>query len=317
VAYCCGSPTSTIKYGPAVRTLPQPVPHLHADTDMTSTRCYRDEMIRYAAEKYGRNTVAQIVTFSTIKDAPGARRAACWATRYMIGDRIAKAMPPLIMGRDTPLKACLRAGQRLRAATRWRRARAMYEDRAGLQARHGCRQRASRTLPPPDGIPPPPVVITKEEPDRSTLRPTKLTRAGSGTRRWSAVEMHASKTWPAEDGLSGCATSTSSPTPSDHQQTRDVDSTSTPCHSTTTRRSSCCRRGRHDGCSNSKWADARAHPLRSRRPVSKTCALSSRCIARSDGGEHAQRLRGTGKTAASRSSRCTRISKKSSATRTT
>ena len=26
---------------------------------------------------------------------------------YAVGDRIAKAMPPLVMGRDTPLKACL------------------------------------------------------------------------------------------------------------------------------------------------------------------------------------------------------------------
>ena len=26
---------------------------------------------------------------------------------YIVGDKIAKAMPPLIMGRDTPLAACL------------------------------------------------------------------------------------------------------------------------------------------------------------------------------------------------------------------
>ena len=26
---------------------------------------------------------------------------------YLVGDRIAKAMPPLVMGRDTPLSACL------------------------------------------------------------------------------------------------------------------------------------------------------------------------------------------------------------------
>ena len=55
------------------------------DIDMDFDSRYREEMIRYAAEKYGRDHVAQLVTFS----------------------RIAKAMPPLIMGRDTPLAACL------------------------------------------------------------------------------------------------------------------------------------------------------------------------------------------------------------------
>jgi hypothetical protein len=48
------------------------------------------------------------VTFSTIK----ARAAVRDASRVLgypwgVGDRIAKLMPPLIMGRDTPLRACL------------------------------------------------------------------------------------------------------------------------------------------------------------------------------------------------------------------
>jgi DNA polymerase-3 subunit alpha len=65
-------------------------------------------MIRYAAEKYGWDHVAQIVTFSTIK----ARAAVRDSSRVLgfppvVGDRIAKLMPPLVMGRDTPLYACL------------------------------------------------------------------------------------------------------------------------------------------------------------------------------------------------------------------
>jgi DNA polymerase-3 subunit alpha len=65
-------------------------------------------MIRYAAERYGRDHVAQIVTFSTIKARAAVRDAArVLGQPYAVGDRIAKAMPPLVMGRDTPLWACL------------------------------------------------------------------------------------------------------------------------------------------------------------------------------------------------------------------
>jgi DNA polymerase-3 subunit alpha len=78
------------------------------DIDMDFDSRYRDEMIRYAAERYGRDHVAQIVTFSTIKARAAVRDAArVLGQPYAVGDRIAKAMPPLIMGRDTPLWACL------------------------------------------------------------------------------------------------------------------------------------------------------------------------------------------------------------------
>jgi DNA polymerase-3 subunit alpha len=78
------------------------------DIDMDFDSRYRDEMIRYAAERYGRDHVAQIVTFSTIKARAAVRDAArVLGYPYVVGDKVAKAMPPLIMGRDTPLYACL------------------------------------------------------------------------------------------------------------------------------------------------------------------------------------------------------------------
>ena len=78
------------------------------DIDMDFDSRYRDEMIRYAAERYGRDHVAQIVTFSTIKARAAVRDAArVLGHPWSVGDRIAKAMPPLVMGRDTPLYACL------------------------------------------------------------------------------------------------------------------------------------------------------------------------------------------------------------------
>ena len=78
------------------------------DIDMDFDSRYRDEMIRYAAERYGRDHVAQIVTFSTIKARAAVRDAArVLGYPYAVGDKVAKAMPPLVMGRDTPLYACL------------------------------------------------------------------------------------------------------------------------------------------------------------------------------------------------------------------
>ncbi len=78
------------------------------DIDMDFDSRFRDEMIRYAAERYGRDRVAQIVTFSTIKARAAVRDAArVLGKPYSVGDKVAKAMPPLVMGRDTPLYACL------------------------------------------------------------------------------------------------------------------------------------------------------------------------------------------------------------------
>jgi DNA polymerase-3 subunit alpha len=78
------------------------------DIDMDFDERYRGEMIKYAAERYGFDHVAQIVTFSTIKARAAVRDAArVLGYPYAVGDKVAKAMPPLVMGRDTPLYACL------------------------------------------------------------------------------------------------------------------------------------------------------------------------------------------------------------------
>jgi DNA polymerase III subunit alpha len=78
------------------------------DIDMDFDERYRADVMRYAAEKYGSDRVAQVITFSTIKARAAVRDAArVLGKPYSVGDRIAKAMPPLIMGRDTPLRACL------------------------------------------------------------------------------------------------------------------------------------------------------------------------------------------------------------------
>jgi len=83
------------------------------DIDMDFDSRYRDEMIRYAAEKYGRDRVAQIITFGTIKARNAVRDAArVLGKPYALGDRIAKLMPPVVMGRDTPLRYCFEPDER-------------------------------------------------------------------------------------------------------------------------------------------------------------------------------------------------------------
>ena len=77
------------------------------DIDMDFDDRYRGEMIKYAAERYGSDHVAQIITFSTIKARAAVRDAArVLDFAYADGDRVAKAMPPVVMGRDVSLSAC-------------------------------------------------------------------------------------------------------------------------------------------------------------------------------------------------------------------
>jgi DNA polymerase-3 subunit alpha len=79
----------------------------------TSTRVTAGEMIRYAAQKYGEDHVAQVITFSTIKARAAVRDGArVLGYPYVVGDKIAKLMPPLIMGRDTPLHACFEPNEK-------------------------------------------------------------------------------------------------------------------------------------------------------------------------------------------------------------
>jgi DNA polymerase III subunit alpha len=109
VAYCLGiTDLDPIRYDLLFERFLNPSRISMPDIDMDFDSRYRDEMIRYATERYGRDRVAQIVTFSTIKARAAVRDAArVLGYPYAVGDKVAKAMPPLIMGRDTPLAACL------------------------------------------------------------------------------------------------------------------------------------------------------------------------------------------------------------------
>jgi DNA polymerase-3 subunit alpha len=74
------------------------------DIDIDFDERRRGEVIRYVNEKYGDDRVAQVVTYGTIK----AKQAVKDASRvlgypFSMGERITKAMPPPVMGKDVPL----------------------------------------------------------------------------------------------------------------------------------------------------------------------------------------------------------------------
>ncbi|HLM18902.1 MAG TPA: DNA polymerase III subunit alpha, partial [Acidimicrobiia bacterium] len=108
VAYCLRIvDIDPIKYDLLFERFLNPGRKQMPDIDMDFDSRYRGEMIKYAAERYGWDHVAQIVTFSTIKARAAVRDSArVLGYPYLVGDKIAKLMPPLIMGRDTPLRAC-------------------------------------------------------------------------------------------------------------------------------------------------------------------------------------------------------------------
>ena len=108
IAYCLRIvDLDPIQYGLIFERFLNPGRKQMPDIDMDFDERYRADMIRYAAERYGSDHVAQIVTFSTIK-ARAAVRDAARVLGYppQLGDKIAKAMPPLVMGQDVPLEAC-------------------------------------------------------------------------------------------------------------------------------------------------------------------------------------------------------------------
>jgi DNA polymerase-3 subunit alpha len=74
------------------------------DIDMDFDERRRGDMIRYATEKYGEERVAQIITYGTIKAKQAVKDSArVLGYPFGMGDRITKAMPPPVMGKDVPL----------------------------------------------------------------------------------------------------------------------------------------------------------------------------------------------------------------------
>jgi len=74
------------------------------DVDIDFDERRRGDVIRYTTEKYGDDRVAQIITYGTIKAKAAVKDASrVLGFPYALGDRITKAFPPPILGKDMPL----------------------------------------------------------------------------------------------------------------------------------------------------------------------------------------------------------------------
>jgi DNA polymerase-3 subunit alpha len=81
---------------------PERVSMPDVDVDFDDRR--RPEVIRYVTEKYGDDRVAQIVTYGTIKAKQALKDSArVLGMPFSVGEKLTKAMPPPIMGKDMPL----------------------------------------------------------------------------------------------------------------------------------------------------------------------------------------------------------------------
>ena len=73
------------------------------DVDFDDRR--RGEVIQYVTEKYGDERVAQIVTYGTIKAKQALKDAGrVLGFPFSMGEKLTKAMPPPVMGKDMPLE---------------------------------------------------------------------------------------------------------------------------------------------------------------------------------------------------------------------
>src|SRR6204780_136837 len=74
------------------------------DIDIDFDERGRADVIRYVTQKWGSDRVAQIVTYGTIKAKAALKDSApVLGFPYALGDRITKAFPPAVMGKDIPL----------------------------------------------------------------------------------------------------------------------------------------------------------------------------------------------------------------------
>ncbi|KQM84642.1 DNA polymerase III subunit alpha [Agromyces sp. Leaf222] len=72
------------------------------DVDFDERR--RGEVIKYVTEKYGDERVAQIVTYGTIKAKQALKDSGrVLGFPFSMGEKLTKAMPPAVMGKDIPL----------------------------------------------------------------------------------------------------------------------------------------------------------------------------------------------------------------------
>jgi DNA polymerase-3 subunit alpha len=118
VSYCLAiTDVDPLKYDLLFERFLNPERVSMPDIDIDFSVRGRERVMRYVTEKYGRESVAQIVTFGKMFPRAATRDAArVLGFDYGTGDRLAKLIPDPIMGRAPSFEDCLKSGQPLRKA---------------------------------------------------------------------------------------------------------------------------------------------------------------------------------------------------------
>jgi DNA polymerase III subunit alpha len=105
VAYALGiTELDPLEHGLLFERFLNPERESMPDIDIDFDERRRGEVIRYCTEKYGDERVAQIVTYGTIKAKQAIKDSArVLGFPFAMGERITKAMPPPVMGKEVPL----------------------------------------------------------------------------------------------------------------------------------------------------------------------------------------------------------------------
>ena len=118
VAYCLSiTDVDPLRYDLLFERFLNPERVSMPDIDIDFSVRGRERVMRYVTEKYGRESVAQIVTFGKMFPRAATRDAArVLGYDYGAGDRLAKLIPDPIMGRSPSFEDCLKEGEPLKKA---------------------------------------------------------------------------------------------------------------------------------------------------------------------------------------------------------
>jgi DNA polymerase III subunit alpha len=118
VAYCLAiTDVDPLRYGLLFERFLNPERVSMPDIDIDFSVRGRERVMRYVTDKYGRESVAQIVTFGKMFPRAATRDAArVLGYDYGAGDRLAKLIPDPIMGRAPSFEDCMKSGEPLRKA---------------------------------------------------------------------------------------------------------------------------------------------------------------------------------------------------------
>lgn len=142
VAYCTDiTKVDPIKHGLIFERFLNPARIQMPDIDIDFDDRRRGEMIRYAADRYGDDHVAQVITFGTIKAKSAIRDAARVLDEpFSVGDTLAKMMPPPAQGKEWPLTKAYELSAELREARQdpgYSEVLETAEKLEGLKRQHG------------------------------------------------------------------------------------------------------------------------------------------------------------------------------------